>query len=49
MIMIKGFEITEGNTTNIYPPREMLVNFETNSENQEFFVSDFNGLVRSKS
>ena len=44
----EGYEVTEGVVRSKYPPTEMMVSFETNADNHEFFVSDFNNLVGSK-
>lgn len=43
----KGFEITENSQVTACPSREFVVTFETDSVNHEFFVSDFNYIVKN--
>jgi hypothetical protein len=42
----KGVEVSEGIKAETHSPLEMMVTFETDSDEHEFFVADFNGLVK---
>jgi hypothetical protein len=42
----KAYQVIEGSTITDHPPREFVVSFETDAVNQEFFVSDFNYIVK---